>query len=258
MNKKAQIIAIVNQKGGVGKTTTAVNLAAAFAKAGKKVLVVDFDPQGNASTGLGLYSQERQKNIYDVLVENCQIKEAIFKTEIANLSVIPATVDLSAAEVELVDIKGREFLLKEKIDKIASEYNVILVDCPPSLGLLTVNALAAIDSVLVPMQCEFFALEGLSHLLNTLETVKRNLNQSLKISGIILTMYDKRNKVTEQVEKEVRNFLQSRVYNNVIPRNVRLSEAPSYGVPGIVYDPTCLGAVAYMRLAKEIIKKEQI
>lgn len=258
MEKTARIIAVVNQKGGVGKTTTVVNLATALASLKKKVLVVDFDPQGNASTGLGLYHQDRTHNIYDVMIGNCTINDAVFKTSIKNLFLIPATVDLSACEVELTNIDRREFVLQEKLQDIIHNYDCIIIDCPPSLGLLTVNALTAINSTLIPMQCEFFALEGLSHLLTTLDLVKTNLNPHLKISGIVLTMHDRRNKLTEQVENDVREFLQEMVYKTIVPRNVKLSEAPSYGLPALVYDPTCSGSLSYIKLAKEIILKENL
>ncbi len=258
MKKKAKIITIVNQKGGVGKTTTVVNLATAFAAAKRKVLVIDFDPQGNASTGLGLYQEDRINTIYQVMSGDCDIREAIFKTTIPNLSLIPSIVDLSACEVELTNLPRREFVLKDKLKEIEYDYDCILIDCPPSLGLLTVNALTTVDSVLIPMQCEFFALEGLSHLLTSLELIKDNLNPLLGISGIVLTMYDKRNKLTEQVEKDVRSFLKDSVYKTVVPRNVKLSEAPSYGVPAIIYDAKCSGSIAYVALAKEVLKKEQL
>jgi chromosome partitioning protein len=258
MKKKAKIITIVNQKGGVGKTTTVVNLATAFAAIRKKVLVIDFDPQGNASTGLGLYQEDRKNTIYQVMSGDCDIREAIFKTSIPHLSLIPSIVDLSACEVELTNVSNREYVLKDKLKKIEYDFDCILIDCPPSLGLLTVNALTAVDSVLIPMQCEFFALEGLSHLLTSLELIKENLNPNLGISGIILTMYDKRNRLTEQVEKDVRSFLKDKVYKNVIPRNVKLSEAPSYGMPAVIYDSKCPGSIAYIELAKEVLKREKV
>ncbi len=258
MKKPAKIIAVVNQKGGVGKTTTVVNLASAFAALKKKVLVIDFDPQGNASTGLGLYHQDRTHSIYDVMIDDCSIDDAIFKTAIKNLFLIPATVDLSACEVELTNIENREFILKDKLKTIIDNYDCVIIDCPPSLGLLTVNALTAINLILIPMQCEFFALEGLSHLLTTLDLVKTNLNPDLKISGIMLTMHDRRNKLTEQVENDVREFLQAMVYKTIVPRNVKLSEAPSYGMPALIYDPKCSGSIAYTKLAKEIITKENL
>jgi len=258
MIKPAQIIAIVNQKGGVGKTTTAVNLATAISSLGKKVLVIDFDPQGNASTGLGLDKKDRTHSIYDVMINHCDIGEAIFKTSIKNLFLIPANVDLSACEIELTNVERREFVLKDKLQAIINAYECIIIDCPPSLGLLTVNVLSAINLILIPLQCEFFALEGLSHLLTTLELVQLNLNPNVKISGIILTMHDRRNKLTEQVESDVREFLGTMIYQTTIPRNVKLSEAPSYGVPALIYDPKCPGSIAYIKLAKEIIDKENL
>ncbi len=256
--KKAKIFSIVNQKGGVGKTTTAINIATAMSAIGKKVLLIDLDPQGNASTGLGIDANDRLSTIYEVIIGQVKPNEAIIKTKIPNLKIITSTVDLSASEVELVNIENREFLLKNALQEIVEDFDVIVIDCPPSLGLLTINALCASDSILIPMQCEFFSLEGLSHLLNTVGLIKDNLNQDLSISGIILTMHDKRNKLTEQVEEDVRNFLGDKVYESYIPRNVKLSEAPSYGLPGIVYDSKCSGSVAYLKLAREIIKKEQI
>ena len=257
MSQSAKIIAVVNQKGGVGKTTTVVNLATALAALNKKVLVIDFDPQGNASTGLGLYTDDRTHSIYDVMIDSCEIEEATFKTAVKNLFLIPATVNLSACEVELTNMENREFILKNKLKKITNKFDYIFIDCPPSLGLLTVNALAAIDSVLIPMQCEFFALEGLSHLLTTLDLVQSNLNGTLNIGGIILTMHDRRNKLTDQVEKDVREFLEKMVYQTIVPRNVRLSEAPSYGMPALVYDANCAGSIAYTALAKEFISREK-
>jgi chromosome partitioning protein len=257
MSKSAKTIAVVNQKGGVGKTTTVVNLATALASLNKKILVIDFDPQGNASTGLGIYSEDRTHNIYDVMIDQCTIEEATFKTSIKNLFLIPATVDLSACEVELTNMENREFVLKNKLEKITHKYDYIFIDCPPSLGLLTVNALTALNSVLIPMQCEFFALEGLSHLLTTLDLVQTNLNPTLKIGGIVLTMHDRRNKLTEQVEGDVREFLEKMVYQTIVPRNVRLSEAPSYGMPALIYDAQCAGSIAYVKLAKEFIKREK-
>jgi len=256
--KQAKIFSIVNQKGGVGKTTTAINIATAMAAIGKKILLIDLDPQGNASTGLGIDNEDRHNTIYEVIIGQIKPQEAVLKTKIPNLKIITSTVDLSASEVELVNVENREFLLKNALKEIVAEFEVIIIDCPPSLGLLTLNALCASDSILIPMQCEFFSLEGLSHLLNTVGLIKDNLNQNLAISGIILTMHDKRNKLTEQVEEDVRNFLGDKVYENHIPRNVRLSEAPSYGLPGVIYDSKCTGSVAYLKLAKEIIKKEQL
>ena len=255
-NKKAKVFSVVNQKGGVGKTTTAVNLATAFAAAKKKVLLIDMDPQGNASTGFGIAPGQRQKTIYEILINECSAKEALTPTRIPRLQIITSTVDLSACEVELVGFSGREFLLKNALDSIINDFDYIFIDCPPSLGLLTINALTASCSILIPMQCEFFSLEGLSHLLTTLDLIKENLNEDLKISGIVLTMHDRRNKLTEQVENDVRDFLKTKVYKNIVPRNVKLSEAPSHGLPGIVYDGKCPGSLSYIKLAKEILKRE--
>ena len=247
---------MVNQKGGVGKTTTVVNLATAFSAAKQKTLVIDFDPQGNASTGLGVFQSQRQKTIYEVIIGESEIKDVIIPHKLPNLHIITSTVDLSACEVELVNIEKREYRLRQVLKDVIYDYDCILIDCPPSLGLLTINALTASDSVLIPMQCEFFALEGLSHLLTSLDLIKENLNHHLKISGIILTMHDRRNKLTEQVEVDVRSFLKDKVFKHSVPRNVKLSEAPSHGMPGIIYDPKCPGAVAYIRLAKEILERE--
>ena len=256
MNKKTRIISIVNQKGGVGKTTSAVNLSAAFAMMGRKTLLVDLDPQGNASTGFGI--TDRSKSIYNVLIDQCSAKEAIIQTQVEDLSIICSNVDLSACEVELTNANGREYILKEKLKSIKNDFDYIIIDCPPSLGLLTINALAAIDSIIVPMQCEFFALEGLSHLLSTIELVKSSINPNLRISGIILAMHDKRNKLTEQVESDVRSFLGEIVYKAIIPRNIKLSEAPSYGMPALTYEPECRGSQAYISLAQEILKREEL
>jgi len=256
--KRAKIFSIVNQKGGVGKTTTAINLSTAFAAIKKKVLLIDADPQGNASTGFGIEQSQRQKTIYEVLIGECDIKEAIIPTKIPNLQILTSTVDLSASEIELVNIEHREYLLRKALKKVIHDFDCVLIDCPPSLGILTVNSLAASDSILIPMQCEFFSLEGLSHLLTTLGLVKENLNHHLEIGGIILTMHDRRNKLTEQVEIDVRSFLGDKVFKNIIPRNVRLSEAPSHGLPGIIYDPKCVGSKSYIRLAKEILQKSKL
>ncbi len=255
-HKKAKIFSIVNQKGGVGKTTTTVNLTTAFAAAKKRVLLIDLDPQGNSSTGFGISPSQRQKTIYEVLIGECSLKSAIIPTRIPNLNIITSTVDLSACEIELASVDRREFILQKALKEVIHDYDFILIDCPPSLGMLTVNALTASDSILIPMQCEFFSLEGLSHLLTSLDLVKENLNHHLKISGIILTMHDRRNKLTEQVEMDVRSFLKDKVYKNTIPRNVKLSEAPSHGLPAIIYDPKCPGSVAYIKLAKEILDRE--
>lgn len=254
--KRAKVFSVVNQKGGVGKTTTVVNLATSFAAAKKRTLIIDFDPQGNASTGFGIFQAQRQKTIYDALIGEATINEVIIPHKLPKLHIITSTVDLSACEVELATFQQREYCLKKLLKDVIYDYDCILIDCPPSLGLLTINALVASDSVLIPMQCEFFALEGLSHLLSSLELIQDNLNEDLRISGIILTMHDRRNKLTEQVEIDVRNFLQDKVFKTAVPRNVRLSEAPSHGIPGVIYDPRSIGARAYMNLAKEVLQRE--
>jgi len=252
-----KIIAITNQKGGVAKTTTVVNLAAALASAGSKVLVIDLDPQGNASTGLGVEMNERTKTIYQVLTNQTNITEAVKATAIENLDIIVSEINLSAAEIELLQIENKELQLKTALTSLEKKYNYILLDCPPSLGQLTLNALAAANAIIIPMQCEFYALEGLSHLLKSINLVQKNLNKSLKILGILLTMYDRRNRLTEEVEGDVRNFLGDLVFKAVIPRNVRISEAPSHGKPVITYDPSSNGAKAYHELAREVILKER-
>ncbi|CAI27428.1 Sporulation initiation inhibitor protein soj [Ehrlichia ruminantium str. Welgevonden] len=253
----SKVFGIVNQKGGVGKTTTSINLATAFAIVNKKTLLIDLDPQGNSSTGFGITYQQRTNTVYEVLINNIPTSSAIIKTEIPNLDLLPSTVDLSAAEVELTQVQKREFVLKNSLSEIKTSYDYIFIDCPPSLGLLTVNALIAANAVIIPLQCEFFALEGLSHLIKTIELIKKHLNPSLSIEGIILTMYDKRNKLSEQVEEDIRKYLKESVYKTVIPRNVRLSEAPSHGKPAIIYDFKCAGSQAYIYLAKEILKRQQ-
>ncbi len=252
-----RIISIVNQKGGVGKTTTAVNLATAMAAIGKKVLILDLDPQGNASTGFGIPNEDRKLTTYDLLVDNIKIEDAAIKTLIPNLDIVASTIDLSGAELELVPMMRREYRLKNCVDISNTDYDAILIDCPPSLGLLTINALTASNCVLIPLQCEFYALEGLSHLLKTVDLIKRNLNPDLSVHGVVLTMYDRRNKLTEQVEEDVRAFLGTQVYKTVIPRNVRVSEAPSHGKPAIVYDLHCSGSQAYLQLAREVLKREK-
>jgi chromosome partitioning protein len=247
------IISIVNQKGGVGKTTTAVNLATALSIAEYKTLLIDFDPQGNSSSSLGLEQSMRDKTIYDCLVGSNKIDEVIKPTSFKCLDLVPANVNLLAAEMEFINLKDREFILKKQLASIANNYHYIIIDCSPALGLLAINSLTAADQLIIPIQCEFLALEGLSYLLQTIELVKERFNSNLKILGVLLTMYDKRNKLTEVVEQDVRSCLGKMVFTTTIPRNIKLSEAPSYGKPAIVYDHKCSGSIAYMHLAREIL-----
>ncbi len=247
-----RILAIANQKGGVGKTTTSVNLGASLAEMGFRVLVVDLDPQGNATTGLGVNAREVEGSIYDVIMSDAAVEDCIEPTSLKNLFVVPATIDLAGAEIELVPAFSRELKLRRALNEIKDDYDYILIDCPPSLGLLTVNGLAAADDVLVPIQCEYYALEGLSQLIRNVSLVRTNLNPTLDVRGIVLTMYDARTKLADQVEQEVRRHFGRTVYLTVIPRTVRLSEAPSFGQPIILFDPTSRGAVAYRELAKEV------
>lgn len=253
-----KIASVVNQKGGVGKTTTAINLLTAFASIGKKCLLVDADPQGNATTGLGIDYDSRENNVYKVLINKMEIVDAISATEIQNLHIIPSVMDLSGAERELFALNDWHFILQEKLQKIADAFDYIFIDCPPSLGVLTICSLVASDSLIIPLQCEFFALEGLSHLLNTIELIKKNLNPTLSIGGILLTMYDRRNNLSSHVETDLRKTFPNLIYKTVIPRNVRISEAPSYGKPAIIYDLKCSGSISYINLAKEILQKEEI
>jgi chromosome partitioning protein len=260
--KKPRVLVVANQKGGVGKTTTAINLGTALAAIGEPTLVIDIDPQGNASTGLGIHRQDRSVTTYEVLTGQASLGEAVMPTRIPGLSLVPATVDLSGAELELADMPRRNFILKDAVERYsahgASPFRYILIDCPPSLTLLTLNAMAAADAVLVPLQCEFFALEGLSQLMKTIELVRDKLNPTLEMQGIVLTMFDKRNKLSDQVAADVRQTLGEKVYATVIPRNVRISEAPSHGVPALVYDLRCPGSQAYIKLAGELIQRERI
>jgi chromosome partitioning protein len=253
----ARVLAIVNQKGGVGKTTTAINLATALAAAERRVLLIDFDPQGNASTGLGIGRQARRLTSYDVLFDQVAIGAATVATTIPRLSIVPASVDLSGAEIELVGIEGRESRLRMALRDSVVDYDYVLIDCPPSLGLLTLNALVAAHAVLVPLQCEFYALEGLSHLVRTVDRVKRSFNPGLDIQGVVLTMFDKRNNLSDLVAADVRVHFGAKVYETVIPRNVRVSEAPSHGKPVLLYDFRCPGAQAYIHLASEVLRREQ-
>lgn len=255
-NRIPRILSIANQKGGVGKTTTAVNLATALAAIGKKVLLVDLDPQGNASTGLGIKRAGIRKSTYDVIFEDASVAETVQPTKVPGLFVLPSSIHLSGAEIELVTTEHREYRLQRAL-RVPLPYDYVIIDCPPSLSLLTLNALVASDSIVVPLQCEFFALEGLSHLVKTIERVNKSFNPRLEIHGVVLTMFDKRNNLSDQVADDVRAWFGDKVYKTIIPRNVRLSEAPSYGLPAIVYDMKCPGARAYISLAGEILKRER-
>lgn len=251
-------IAIFNQKGGVGKTTTNINLAACLAKKGKKILVLDIDPQGNTTSGLGIEKKALKKSSYDLMIEDdINAEDVILKTGVDNLDIIPANVSLSGAEVELAIIRGREKRLKKALNQVKAKYDFIFIDCPPSLGLLTINSLTAVDSVLIPIQCEFYALEGVAQLMNTIEIVRKNLNEKLYVQGVILSMFDGRTNLSVQVVEEVKKYFREKVYKTVIPRNVRLAEAPSYGLPIIEYDPKSKGAEAYREFADEFLGVEE-
>jgi chromosome partitioning protein len=263
-SRAPRILSVANQKGGVGKTTTAINLGTALAAVGETVLIIDLDPQGNASTGLGIPRNARDVSTYEIIIDEAPLASAVQPTTIPNLHIVPSTVDLAGAELELINVPRRSYRLRDSFAGYfenpppgAPLFDYILIDCPPSLNLLTVNAMAASNAVLVPLQCEFFALEGLSQLLRTVELVQSSLNPELEIQGIVLTMFDRRNNLSDQVAKDVRDFMGDKVYKTVIPRNVRVSEAPSHGKPALVYDHRCAGSQAYMRLASELIQRER-
>ncbi len=255
MRNNFKIISIVNQKGGVGKTTTAINLGTALAAIDKKILLIDLDPQGNLSTGIGVTEKQRKISAYDLIIQDSSIHQTIQETRIPNLKIIPSNINLSGIEFELATDEDRTNKLNYKISDLKEGYDFVLIDCPPSLGILTVNSLVASDSVLVPLQCEFYALEGLAQLLRTIEKIKDNLNPNLFLEGVILTMFDSRNRLSDDVVADAREHLGKKVFDTIIPRNVRLSEAPSHGLPAIIYDQKCIGSVAYIDLAKELINR---
>lgn len=252
-----RILAIANRKGGVGKTTTTVNVATAMAAAGKKVLVIDLDPQGNATTSMGVDKKGSMSSSYDVLLGDARLAQAIVWTEVPNFSIVPSSPDLAGAEIELVDVENREYALKNALINDAVNYDYILIDCPPSLNLITINALVAADAVIVPLQCEFLALEGITDLIRNINQIKKKFNPKLALHGVVLTMYDKRNNLTQMVEDDVRQFFGKKVYETVIPRNVRISEAPSHGKPVLLYDFKCSGSQAYISLTGEVLKREK-
>lgn len=253
----SKVVAVFNQKGGVGKTTTNVNLSASVAKMGKKVLVLDLDPQGNSTSGYGIEKKEVENTIYEVLINNDNIEDAIIKTEFENIDIVASATELAGAEIEFTTVKEREYILKKALDKVRDNYDYIFIDCPPSLGMLTINCLTAVDSVLIPIQCEYYALEGVSQLMETISLIKRSLNPNLEIQGVVLSMFDGRANLSIQVVEEVKKYFKGSVYTTLIPRNVRLAEAPSHGKPVIYYDSRCKGAVAYLELAEEFIGLEE-
>jgi chromosome partitioning protein len=257
VEKKAKIVALANQKGGVGKTTTALNLSAVLASKGKKVLLVDSDPQGNASSGVGVFNSDPEKNLYYCYVDNPETASCIQQTNLKKLAVLAASIDLVGVEIELISLKNREKRLRSILRAVRNQYHYIIIDCPPSLGLLTINGLTAADSVLIPMQCEYFALEGLAQLVATIRKVKKNLNRGLYIEGLLLSMFDRRNRLTHQVAKEVENHFGDQVFKTVIPRNVRLSESPSHGKTIIEYDKSCAGAKAFIKLGNEFLRRNR-
>ena len=250
-----RIIAIANQKGGVGKTTTAINLSASLASLGKKVLAIDMDPQGNMSSGLGVDKNEVEKTVYDLIIGNIGIEECIYEEVIENLDVLPSNIDLSAAEIELIGVDNKEYILRDEVNKVKEKYDFIIIDCPPALSMLTINAMTTSDSVLVPIQCEYYALEGLSQLIHTIELVQERLNPELEIEGVVFTMYDARTNLSLQVVENVKDILKQNIYKTIIPRNVRLAEAPSYGMPINYYDKRSTGAESYRLLADEVIHR---
>lgn len=250
-----RVIAIANQKGGVGKTTTAINLSACLADIGKKVLALDLDPQGNMTSGLGVDKDEIERSVYDLIIGNAGIEECICKNVLDNLDVLPSNIDLSAAEIEMIGVENKEFILKNEMEKIKDDYDFVIIDCPPALSMLTINAMTTADSVLVPIQCEYYALEGLTQLIHTIELVQERLNSSLQIEGVVFTMYDARTNLSLQVVENVKDNLNQNIYKTIIPRNIRLAEAPSYGMPINMYDPKSAGAESYMQLADEVIRK---
>ena len=250
-----RIIAIANQKGGVGKTTTAINLSSSLAGLGKKVLALDMDPQGNMTSGLSVNKTEVENNVYDLIIGNAEIQECVCKDVFENLDVLPSNINLSAAEIELIGVENKEYIIKGEVEKIRDNYDFIIIDCPPALSMLTINAMTTADSILVPIQCEYYALEGLSQLIHTIELVQERLNPTLKIEGVVLTMYDARTNLSLQVVENVKDNLSQNIYKTIIPRNIRLAEAPSYGMPINLYDPKSAGSESYMLLAEEVIQK---
>ncbi len=252
-----KIIAVANQKGGVGKTTTTINLSACLAELGRKVLVIDLDPQGNTTSGLGVDKDACENTVYELILQECSINEALIHTQIENLDLIPANIDLAGAEIELIGKKNKEFVLRNETDYIRDDYEYILIDCPPSLNMLTINAMTTADAILVPIQCEYYALEGLSQLMNTIELAQQRLNPRLKLDGVVFTMYDARTNLSQQVVENVKENLDTTIYETVIPRNVRLAEAPSHGLPISLYDPRSAGAESYRALAKELTEREE-
>lgn len=252
-----KIIAIANQKGGVGKTTTSINLSACIAAKGKKVLVIDIDPQGNTTSGFGIEKNELENTIYELILGDCSIHDCIIKDIIPKLSILPSNVNLAAAEIELIGVQKKEFILKNEVDYIKDKYDYIIIDCPPSLNLLTINAMTTATSVIVPIQCEYYALEGLSQLIHSVNLIKERLNPELEMEGVVFTMYDSRTNLSAQVVQNVKSYLDEKVYNTLIPRNIRLAEAPSYGKPINLYDPKSAGAVSYMELAKEVMSRKK-